>query len=178
MKILNESLNYLDLKDQLKPILGIDEFKSRVGNDEDLITLNFTIKSKDAAEDLVNWLERGYDFILDSEASPGQVENGNYYVFAELRRRPSSPRKIMEILSDLETLTEVKAENWTVKIDHKRYDASKEIITELIPLTSNDYAARNEEELNEWREIAGLNTVSTYEQDEDILAIQRQAGLK
>lgn len=178
MKQLNESLSYLDFKDQLLPLLGIDEFKSRIGDDEDIITLNFIIKSKDAGEDLVTWLERGYEFIIDAETSPGEVESGKYYVFAEINRRPSAPRKIMELLHDLDTLTDVRAENWSIKINHERLPATKENIQKNIPLTSSDYKSKNETELNEWREIAGLKTVKTYDDtDNDIIDIQRQAGI-
>lgn len=165
------------MENELIPLLGIDEFKARLGEDEDIITLNFVIRSKQAGEDLVVWLERGYDFILDAEVSPGEVEGGKYYVFAEMNRRPSSPRKIMEVLDDLSTLTGVKGEDWSIKIDRKRYPATKENIAQHIPLTTSDYRKQDESELNEWREVAGLKTVKTYDQDSDILAIQRQAGI-
>jgi hypothetical protein len=174
---LTESLNHLDMEDQLIPLLGIDEFKARLGEDEDVVTLNFIIKSKEAGNDLVIWLERGYDFILDAEVSPGEVEDGKYYVFAEMNRRPSSARKIMEILDDLSTLTGVKGEDWSIKVDRKRYPATKENIASNVPMTTTEYREKNETELNEWREIAGLKTVKTYESDADIISMQRQAGI-
>lgn len=174
---LNESLNHLDMEHELIPLLGLDEFKARLGEDEDIITLNFVIRSKQAGEDLVIWLERGYDFILDAEVSPGEVEGGKYYVFAEMNRRPSSPRKIMEILDDLSTLTGIKGEDWSLKIDRRRYPATKENIEQHIAVTTSDYRSRQESELNEWREVAGLKTIKTYDSDDDILEIQRQAGI-
>lgn len=176
-KTLNESLNYLDMENELIPLLIIDEFKSRLGEDDDIITLTFIIKSKEAADDLVTWLERGYEFVLDAEVSPGEVERGKFYVFAELNRRPSSPRKIMDILSDLNTLTGIEGTDWSIKINRKKYPASKENIEQHIPLTANQYNKKNESELNEWREIAGIKTISTYSDDEDIKEIKRQAGI-
>jgi hypothetical protein len=177
MKQLNESLSHLDLEDELDTIIGIDEFKSRIGEDDDLITIHFMLNSKEAGEDLVLWLERGYEFIIDADISPGEVERGKYFVFAEMNRRPSSPRKIIELLADLETLTGVKAEDWTIKVDHDRYPATKENIAKYVPLTSSDYKSKNQSELNEWREIAGLKASKTYDADQDIVAIQRQAGI-
>lgn len=174
---LNESLNHMDMEDEVVPLLGIDEFKSRLGEDDDIITLNFIVKSEAAGEDLVIWLERGYEFIIDAETSPGEVENGKYYVFAEINRRPSSPRKIMELLDDLETLTGLKTDDWSLKIKHDRYPATRENIERHIPLTANDYRSRNESELNEWREIAGVKTRKTYEHDDEILAMQRAARI-
>lgn len=165
------------MEDQLVPLLGIDEFKSRLGEDDDTITLNFVIKSKAAGDDLVVWLERGYDFIIDAETSPGEVERGKYYVFAEMNRRPSSPRKIIELLNDLETLTGLKSNEWSLKIERKRYPATKENIESHIPLTANEYRAKHESELNEWREIAGVKTRKTYEHDDELIALQRQARI-
>jgi hypothetical protein len=178
MKQLNESLNYMDMEDQITPLLGIDEYKSKLGEDAEVITLSFSVDSKEAGEDLVIWLERGYEFIIDAELSPGQVERGKYYVFVEMNRRPSSPRKIMEILDDLETLTGLKSDDWSIKVDRDRYPATQENIQRYIPLTANDYRAKHETELNEWREIAGLKTAKTVvEVDEDIRQMQRQAGI-
>lgn len=175
---LFESLNFMDMEDELVPLLGIDEYKSRLGDDEDVITLHFIVKSQAAGEDLVTWLERGYEFIIDAETSPGQVESGKYYVFAEINRRPSVPRKIMEIIDDLETLTGIKAEDWSIKFDHKRYPATTENIERHVPLTANDYKRGKESELNEWREIARLKTVSHTEHSDDILELQRIARIR
>lgn len=171
------SLGHLDMEHELIPLLGIDQFAARLGEDEDIITLNFVIRSKNAGEDLVIWLERGYEFILDAEVSPGEVEIGKYYVFAEINRRPSSPRKIMEILDDLSTLTGIRGEDWSIKVNRKRYPATKENIESFVPTTSNDYRKINESELNEWREIAGLKTEKIYDSDPDIIEMQRQAGI-
>lgn len=178
MKQLNESLNYMDMEDQITPLLGIDEYKSKLGEDAEVITLSFVVDSKEAGEDLVIWLERGYEFIIDAEISPGQVERGKYYVFVEMNRRPSSPRKIMEIISDLETLTGIKSDDWSIKVDRDRYPATAENIQRYVPLSANDYRSKNEKELNEWREIAHIKSAKTVvDVDEDLRAIQRQAGI-
>lgn len=178
MKIVNESLNYKDMENHVLPLLTIDEFASRIGEDDDIITLNFIVDSKEVAADLVMWLERGYDFILDAETSPGEVENGKYYVFVEINRRPSAPRKIMEILDDLNTLTGIDGEDWKIRIDHDRYPASKENIEKYVPLTAAKYRELDQSDLNEWRQVAGIKTVNTYDEDEDIISIQRQAGIR
>jgi hypothetical protein len=110
MTQLNESLQHLDFENQLLTTMGVDKYASSIGNDEDFITLNFTVRSKPGADDLVNWLERGYDWIVDAETSPGEVTDGKFLVFAELNRRSTAPKRIYEILADLETLTGVGAE--------------------------------------------------------------------
>lgn len=176
-KILNEGLNYQDMVDQVTPILGIDEFKSRIGEDSDIIVLNFIVSGEAVGNDLVDWLERGYDWIIDAEISPGEVLDKKYYVFVEMNRRNSAPRRIMELIEDLFTLTDIKPDDWELKINGKKYPASEEIIKQTIVLSPSEYKNKEEGELNEMRKIAGLDIVPVYEKDQEILNWQRQAGI-
>ena len=63
---LSEGLEYRDLVGVMKPTLHVDEFASKMGDDDDIVTLAFTIKGEQAGKDLSDWLERGYDYILDA----------------------------------------------------------------------------------------------------------------
>lgn len=176
-KILNEGLNYLDMENQVYPTVGIDQYASSVGQDDDMITLDFTVKSKEAATDLAEWFERGYTWVIDAEPSPGEVADRKYLVFVEITRRSRSPEQIMEMLDDLETLTGFKKTEWKIKIGKETLPASVESIKSGIELSPHGYRVSKEEPLNEWRQIAGIPTVSTYENDEAIKAIKRQAGI-
>jgi hypothetical protein len=178
-KVLAEGLSYMDMEHQVVPLLGIDQFKSTIGSDEELVTINFIVRSKACADDLVDWLERGYDWIVDADTSPGEISNGKYYVFADMNRRKSIAGRIMEMLADLETLTGFKASDWSVKIGDERYRASQEVIEEHVALTPHEYRESHDGELNEWRDIAGIKAVPLFDtRDQDLLAIQRQAGIK
>lgn len=178
MTQLNESLNYHDMKGHVLPQLGIDQFSSKIGDDADLITLNFIVDSKQVAEDLADWLERGYEWIIDADTSPGEVLHKKYYVFAELNRRSTAPRRIIEILDDLETLTDIEVEKWKLKIDRGLHEANKENIEKFVILDSDEYKRQKEEGLNEWRNLAGLPHTQVFtEYDEDIKNWQRQAGI-
>jgi hypothetical protein len=178
MKPINESLQYLDMEHQVYPILGIDQYKSKIGDDSEFVTIDFTVKSKSVCQDLITWLERGYDWIIDSDESPGEVKNNQYLIFAEMNRRSWVPKRLMEMLFDLETLTGIKAGDWRLRIGDKFYPATEKNISDNIILSPSKYRENRELELNEWRERAGLNTVSIYDLSEpDILEIQRQAGI-
>lgn len=176
-KQLNESLKHLDMEGYVSPILGIDQFESRIGENEDIITLNFTVKSKAVADDLCEWLERGYDWIIDCEPSPGEVLDKKYYVFAEMNRRTNAPSRIIEMLADMDTLTGLGVDDWVCKIGNNRVPANIDILRQELILNPNDYKTEEEGELNEWREIAGLPTKPVHTKDEEILAFQRQAGI-
>jgi len=175
---LNESLKYLDMENQMIPILGVDQYASKIGDDNEFITLDFTVRSKGCATDLVVWLERGYEWVIDAEASPGEISRGKFLVFVEIKRRQRSANQIIDLINDLETLTGLTAEDWQLKIADKMYPATAETVKEHIELSPHDYREEHEEELNEMRVIAGLEpTNHTYEADEDIKLLQRQAGL-
>ena len=101
------SLDYHDMVGQIYPKLTVDEYAAKMGKDSDIVTLTFLVKSKQVGEDLVDWLERGYEWVLDASVSDGEVEIGKYLVFAEMNRRSAVPSRIIEILDDLSTLTDI-----------------------------------------------------------------------
>lgn len=176
-KILTEGLKHLDMENQVLPLLGVDQYKSSVGEDDDLITLNFVVKAKAVAEDLAEWFERGYDWVVDAEASPGEITTGKFFVFVEISRRSKSAEQIMEMIEDLETLTGIKPSEWKFKIGEETESGSIEFIKKNIQLNPHDYRMAHEEPLNEWRQIAGIQTTNTYNDDEEMKAIKRRAGI-
>ena len=107
-QIINEGLNYLDMEHQIEPVISIDEYSAKIGKDSDIVTIAFIVKSEDAGTDLADWLERGYSYVLDAEVSDGELSPGKHLVFVEMKRRANVPSRIIEILSDLETLTGLK----------------------------------------------------------------------
>lgn len=167
------------MEHQVYPILGIDQYKSKIGDDSEFVTVDFTVKSKSVSEDLVTWLERGYDWIIDSEESPGEVKNNQYLVFAEMNRRTWVPKRVIEMLADFETLTGIKAGEWRLRIGDELYPATEQNIRDNVTLSPHEYRIEREGELNEWREMAGLDTVPVYQTEDDpnILEMQRQAGI-
>lgn len=179
MKILTEGLDYMDLEGQVHDKVTIDEYSAKMGKDKDVITVTFKLNSKLAADDLVVWFERGYDFVLDASVSDGEIEPGKYLVFVELSRRSAAADRIIRLLSDLETLTGYKLKDWTVEIEGEGYDANEQVIRQKLILNPNEYKMEKEkdEKLNEFRSIAGLHTKPMYEEDAYIKTIKAMAGM-
>ena len=182
MTILNESLNYLDMENQVKPYLSVDEYAAKMGADKDVVTITFTVKSKAVAEDLVSWFERGYDFVLDASVSEGELEAGKWLVFVEMERRSWVARRIIGLITELETLTGVPVKDWTINIDAEDYPMELEIMKQKIILNPAKYQIEIDdvvdEELNEMRLKAGLDhKESDTPKDEYIKNIQAAAGL-
>lgn len=185
-KIINEGMNYHDLKGQIDPVVSIDEYSAKMGDDSDIVTLTFITNSKLSAEDLVSWVELGYDFVLDASVSEGELSRGKWLVFVEMKRRSNVPDKVIEILSDLETLTAKSLDSYKIKIDDKLFSADKNKIKSNMILTPKDYNAdkdeekAGDEELNDFREIAGLPNKNVYNKntiDEEIRKYITAAGL-
>lgn len=179
-RIINEGLDYLDMEDQIEPTVSVDEYSAKMGKDSDIVTLAFTVKSEAVGNDLVDWFERGYDWILDASLSEGELSPGKYLVFVEMKRRTKVPERIVELIEDLETLTDLKVTEWTVNIDEEDYDADEDLLKQKITISPHEYREENEDEaeLNEMRHRAGLNTVNLHgEPDSELKAFISMAGL-
>ena len=175
---LNEGLGYKDMEGMMKPTVHIDEFSSKMGEDADVIVVSFFVRDKQAAKDLMNWFEKGYDFVLDADQSPGEIKPNRYLVYLEMRRRNAAPGQIDEILKDLNTLTEYEPDDWIMVYKKQKHEWSPETFAELVPLTPNEYRARTEGDLNEMRIAAGLDVKPIYTKvSKDLQAMQAAAGI-
>lgn len=175
---LNEGLGYKDMEGMMKPTVHIDEFSSKMGEDADVIVVSFFVRDKQAAKDLMTWFEKGYDFVLDADTSPGEIKPNRYLVYLEMRRRNAAPRQIQEILDDLNTLTEYESDDWIMVYKKQKHKWDPETFAELVPLTPNDYRERTEGDLNEMRIAAGLDVKPIYTTvSKDLQAMQAAAGI-
>ena len=180
--ILNEGLEYHDLVGQMLPTVTVDEYAAHMGEDSEIVTLAFTVKSEAAGNDLADWFERGYDFVLDAQVSEGEVKPGQYLVFVEMNRRSSVPKRIIELLDDLETLTAIPVKDWTIVVDDEEYSPEEDVLKQVITISPHEYRETEEveeEEINEMRERAGLEikVLHADKQDAEIKAFKSMAGL-
>ena len=87
--------------------------------------------------------------MLDASVSDGELEPGKWLVFVELDRRSKVPNRIITLLSDLETLTELELKDWNVDIEGDTYDADEDTIREHMVLNPNEYEMEKGTEENE-----------------------------
>jgi hypothetical protein len=168
-KILNEGLDYQDLVNQVVPEITVDEYAAKMGDDDDVVTLAFIVKGKQVGEDLTDWFERGYDFVLDAQVSDGEITPDRYLVFVELDRRTTVPKRIVELIEDLETLTDLKPKDWTIKVNKNEYNADVEELQSVIILSPSKYREVKETDLNEMRELSGLESKKIYGEPDSML---------
>ena len=176
---LFETLNYKDLEGLMKPTIHVDEFSSKMGDDDDIIVLSFFVRDQAAAKDLMNWFEKGYDFVIDADRSPGEIKPNRYLVYVEIRRRSTAGDHVETLLDDLGTLTEyANSSDWTMHYRGKTIPFSRDTFDSTVPLSPKAYREKYDEDLNEMRIAAGMRTKRMYDpKDKDLQAIQSAAGI-
>jgi hypothetical protein len=171
-----EGLRHKDMTGIVKPEIHIDEFSSKMGDDDEIVVVSFYVRDGKAADDLVNWFEAGYEYVLDADRSPGEIKPNRYLVYIELKRRSNTVKKIAELLDELGTLTEHEPSDWRVVYKDYSEQFSVEGLESVIPLSPHEYRRHKEKALNEYRFIAGLPIKSHVSRDPEICALLRSAG--
>ena len=153
MKI-TESLRAGDLRHMIKKVFGVDSYKSKVGNDEEVVVLSFVVSEEDPAKDLENFIEMGYDFVLDADVTPGETDDGEFLVFVELERGKHAAEQIMEIINGVTKLTEFDYMRFRYFKNFKSQEATEENLSAIVPADKNSYKIATER--------TGLNNFSEF----------------
>jgi hypothetical protein len=175
---LSESLSFKDMEGLVKPTVHVDEFSSKMGDDDDIIVVSFFVLDAGAAKDLMAWFEKGYDFVLDADKSPGEIKPNRYLVYVELRRRSTAGQHVETLIKDLNTLTEYEPDDWTMHYKGDSQPFSRDAFDNTVPLSPKAYRERYEKDLNEVRVAAGLPYKQIYETDAELKSLQMAAGLR
>ena len=132
------SLRKNDLKYMMFDIFEVDNYGSKMGSDSDIVTVNFSLKEKEPADDLVHFLEAGYDFILDADVSPGEMPDGTYKVFVEFERNRDVASNINEMLDGVRKISGVNNLKFRY---HKNFNSQEATVENLasIPTDADAY---------------------------------------
>lgn len=136
---LTEGLRSGDLNELVSNLFTIDRYRSKMGEDKDITVLGFRIKDKHPAIDLMEFIEKGYNFVLDADMSAGEEHDGQYQVFVEIERSPELSEQIKSLLSGLSQLTKNTIWEFRYQKSPKVIEFSKEAINEHVPLTPEGY---------------------------------------
>lgn len=182
-EFLKENLEQGDLKRLIHPELHIDEYKSKMGDDADVCVVSFKVAGKEPSADLVAFIEKGYDYVLDADVSSGEKEGGDYLVFVELNRSEELPEQIMMIMNDLMNLTEQTVEEWRMRYyksvtDH---DLTEATIRSLVPLSPEQYSAKydqGQQEIDSLKTAAGVDVNTVAPKNEFTESLRIAAGIR
>ena len=169
-----------DLKRLVHPELHIDEFKSKLGDDQDVIVLSFKVAAKEPAVDLCNFIEKGYDWVIDADVSSGEMDDGSYIVFAEIDRDEAAVENILVLMNDILNLTEQELGEWRVRYVKSREEQhmSEDALRAMIPLTPEEYELKyGSEELDQLKTAAGVKVDTKAPKNDFTETLRNLAGI-
>lgn len=134
-----------DLNNLVEKVFEIDSFKSKMGDDENIVVLSFSVKQKSAAEDLASFFEKGYAYVLDADFTPGEQKDGTYKVFVELERSKKVVEQVLELLDGLQRLTTKKDFRFRYYKNFRSQEASESNLIDRIPTSPEDYGISQEQ---------------------------------
>jgi len=180
MTKLFEGLEQNDLARLIHPHMHIDEYQSKMGKDEDVIVLSFKITGKYPAVDLVDFIEKGYEWVIDADVSAGELVDGDYLVFVEAEREPGVAEDAVQLVKDILNLDGRKLKDWSMRIrsDLTDHEVTVENIRELVPLTALEYRERfGQDKLDEMRTAAGVPVTTKAAKNDRTQLLRAQAGI-
>ena len=134
-----------DLNDLVLPVFEIDSFKSKMGDDKDIVVCSFSCMSEAPAKDLMNFFEKGYSYVLDADVTSGEQTDGTYKVFVEIERHKDVPDQIMEMLDGVGKLANIDKFKFRYYKSFKSQEAQMENISATVPLDKSAYEIKVKE---------------------------------
>lgn len=181
-KKLLEGLRKNDLEGLVDSKLSIDRYRSKMGEDDQILVLAFKVQHAGAGKDLVEFIETGYKWVLDANMSPSTDADGKVTVFVEFERRTSLIERILELTDEIINLTGPMNWAFTYYKNESPIDLNKENLQD-IPDSPKRYRQKlmQEQELDNVMVTAGLDPANRYKktpQDKDMSFLQALAGVK
>lgn len=136
---LNEGLRALDLKEMVYSLFEVDSFRSKMGEDQDVCVVSFKVKDRAPAKDLMEFIEKGYSFVLDADVSSGEDNKGEYSVFVEISRTPKLTEQIKELAYGVQRLTGIEDFKFKYYKESTPHDLNNDNLKKYIPATVNEY---------------------------------------
>lgn len=180
-KVITESLRTGDLVGLVEPHCTIDEYTSKMGDDHDIVVVTFKVQDKAPATDLVEFIEKGYDFVLDGDVSSGELMDGKNLVFVEIERTPKFVNQILKMIEEMENLTETKGSEFTFSYGKKtrRYPCDYQNLSRLVPLTTDQYKRRyGKTEIDEMKTAANIPVDTKAPINDYTESLRVAAGIK
>ena len=177
---LREGLEGGDLKRLVHTEMHVDEFKSKLGRDEDVVVISIKVIGKEPATDIVNFVEKGYEWVIDADVSSGEMDDGDYIVFIECDRDPSVASNVMSMMHDLMNLTEQDIGEWRVRYRNGRErPLSEETLEDLIPKTPSEYKQQfGHQEIDKLKATAGVKVTTKAPKNDMTESLRIAAGIK
>ena len=176
---LMEGLRPEDLKNLIEDQINIDSYKSKMGEDKDVCVVSFTAKDRFPAVDLMEFIEKGYSFVLDSDVSSGENNKGEYFVFVEIQRTPRLHEQISELLYGVKRLTGIDDWQFNYHKNARSREITEKNLKETVPSTPAQYENYiNEIKTEDIKNFFDKTLFDSIEYQNNVITFNRPFGQK
>jgi len=169
-----EGLKAGDLEGVVNKRFSVDQYKSKMGDDKNILVLGFVVDGMAPAKDLERFAEVGYKSVLDADATPGTLEDGKHRVFVEFARKPEVVSQIIGFLEDLKKLTNIEEFEYTYHKGNNPTMVSAGTMGETVPTTPEAYEMRvNEMRVSEARHFFDKYDMMECKINENTMSIKK-----
>ena len=174
MQIVKEGLKAGDLEGSVSKRFTVDQFKSKMGEDRNIMVLAFTVDGMAPAKDLERFAETGFKEVLDADATPGTLEDGKHRVFVEFARVESVDQHIRKFLDDLKKLTNIEIFEFTYHKDPTPFEASAKNLADVLPRTPEMYTQKTQQmKLGEIKNFFDKFQMMEFKLDNNIISCKK-----
>ena len=175
MTLVNEGLKAGDLEGVISKKFSVDQFKSKMGEDKNIIVLAFSVEGQAAAKDLERFAETGYTEVLDADATPGTLEDGKHRVFIEMARVEQVDQHIKRFLQDLGKLANIDSFEFTYHKRTKPFEASAKNLADVLPRNPIAYTQKiNTLRLGEAKDFFDKFSMMEFKLDSNLFTVKKQ----
>ena len=163
-----------DLRDLVYDIFEIDSFKSKMGDDKNIVVMSFSARTKESANDLMNFIEKGYPFVVDADVTSGEQADGTYKVFVEMERNKEVPKQVVEIIDGVQKLSNLDKMKFRYYKSFKSNDTNPESLAEVIPLDNDAYDIKvNENNMENYKNFFNKSYIDSIEMLNDDITFKK-----
>jgi len=171
---INEGLKAGDLEGVVSKRFSVDQYKSKMGDDRNIMVLAFVVDSLAPAKDLERFAETGYKEVLDADATPGTMADGKHRVFVEFSRQEGVDKHIYKFLDDLKKLTNIDTFEFTYHKRSNPFEASAANLANILPLTPIAYSQKvNSLKLGEVKDFFDKFNMMEFKLDNNIIEVKK-----
>ena len=162
------------LRDTIDDIYEIDSFKSKMGDDSDIITLSFSLTTNESAKDLNSFIESGYSFVLDSDVTAGEQSDGTYKVFVEIERDKACHENINEIIDGVKKLCALDSMRFRYYKNFRSREHNLDNLKQYVPNDSKNYGInRSETAMENYKNFFNKSFVEDISMYKDIIKFKK-----
>jgi len=164
-----------DLKNTVSKFFEIDGFKSKMGTDQDIVVISFSCLDGNVADDLMNFIEKGYPFVLDADKTTGEQSDGTYKVFVELQREKGVSENIVELLDGVSKLAKVDTFRFRYYKNFRSQEATIENLQAQVPETKEEYEmVSSKVQTENYKNFFATSYVEDVDMLDDVLTLRKK----